>query len=207
MLKVIQKLWALTPKQIRNRSFKWGTKHWFWSRGFKDTRGQSWSSEKISANSADTGHMGSNQADIPFNLQLWPLISLQPLDQNQCLVLYLKDLLHICLETKAQGFWVTFKVSNLGSKYSSWAYVIFFFRTLCVGQHHYVKNDIYFWDRGWVGILDPLKISWLLPSSSYFLTLISEFATQTRYSFLPLIASKLRHPSEFLELSCAFLLF
>ena len=32
------------------------------------------------------------------------LISLQPFDQNQRLVPYLKDLFHICLETKAQGF-------------------------------------------------------------------------------------------------------
>ena len=39
--------------------------------------------------------------DIFFNLQLWPLISLQPLDQNQCLVPHLKDLLRICLEKKA----------------------------------------------------------------------------------------------------------
>ena len=62
---------------------------------------------------------GSNQADrqIFFDLQLWPLISLQPLDQNQCLVPHLKDLFHICLETKAQGFWMTFKVCNHGSKY------------------------------------------------------------------------------------------
>ena len=52
-LKFIQKPWALVSKQIRNRSFKWGTKHWFWSRGCKDTRGQSWSLENISANSAD----------------------------------------------------------------------------------------------------------------------------------------------------------
>ena len=50
-------------------------------------------------------------ADIFFELQLWPLISLQPLDQNQYLVHHLKDLFHICLETKAQGFWMTFKAN------------------------------------------------------------------------------------------------
>ena len=37
-------------------------------------------------------------ADIFFELQLWPLISLQPFDQNQCLVPQLKDLLHVYLE-------------------------------------------------------------------------------------------------------------
>ena len=31
-------LWALVPKQIWNRSFKWGTKCSFWSRGYKDNR-------------------------------------------------------------------------------------------------------------------------------------------------------------------------
>ena len=56
-------------------------------------------------------------ADIFFFLQLWPLVSLQPLDQNQCLVPHLKDLLCICLEIEAQGFWMSFKVCNLGSKY------------------------------------------------------------------------------------------
>ena len=53
-------------------------------------------------------------ADIFFVLQLWPLISLQPLDQNQCLIPHLKDLLRISLEDKAQGFWTSLKVCNLG---------------------------------------------------------------------------------------------
>ena len=56
-------------------------------------------------------------ADIFSNLQLWPLMLLQPLGQNQCLVPYLKDVFHKCLETKAQGFWMNSKVSNLGSKW------------------------------------------------------------------------------------------
>ena len=56
-------------------------------------------------------------ADVSFDLHLWPLISLQPLDQNQCLVSHLKDLFHIYLEIKVQGFWMTFKVCNYGSKY------------------------------------------------------------------------------------------
>ena len=65
-------------------------------------------------------------ADIFSELQLWPLVSLQPLNQNQCLVFHLKDLIHICLETKAQGFSMTFNVCNLGSKYPYFnrAYVV-----------------------------------------------------------------------------------
>jgi len=56
-------------------------------------------------------------ADILFELQLWPLISLHPLDQNQCLVLHLKVLFHICWEIKVQRFWRTFMVCNLDSNY------------------------------------------------------------------------------------------
>ena len=33
-----------------------------------------------------------------------------------CLVPHLKDIIHICLKIKVQGFWVTFKLHNLGSK-------------------------------------------------------------------------------------------
>ena len=125
---------------MRSRSFKWGTKHWFWSRGCKDIRGQSWRSKKISARAPDSRpmHGPAVLADIFFVLQLWPLISLQPLDQNQCLVSHLKDLLPICLEVKAHSFWVTFKVLNLGSKqpYFNSAYVvrvpIFSFTTVCM---------------------------------------------------------------------------
>ena len=65
-------------------------------------------------------------ADIFFELQLWPLISLQPLDQNHCLVPHLKDLFHISLGSKAQSFWMTFNICNLGSKYPyfNMAYVV-----------------------------------------------------------------------------------
>ena len=112
-----------------SRSFKWGTKHWFWSRGCKDIRGQSWRSKKISARAPDSRPMHPGpavSADIFFDLQLWPLISSQPLDQNQCLVLHMKDLLRICLEVKGQGFWMTFKVCNHGSQqpYFDRAYVV-----------------------------------------------------------------------------------
>ena len=132
-------------QQIGYRSFKWGTKHWFWSRGCKDIRGQSWRSKKISAHAPDSRPMHPGpavSADIFFDLQLWPLISLQPLDQNQCLVPHLKDLLRICLEVKAQSFWKTFKVLNLASKqpYFNSVYVvrlpIFSFTTVPAKQLH-----------------------------------------------------------------------
>ena len=65
-------------------------------------------------------------ADIFYELQFWPLVSLQPLDQNQCLVPHLKDLFHICLGIKAQSFWMTFNIYNLSSKYPYFirAYVV-----------------------------------------------------------------------------------
>ena len=92
-------------------------------------RGQSWRSKKISARAPDSRPMYPGPAvlaDTFFDLQLWPLISLQPLDQNQCLVPHMKDLLNICLEIKDQGFWMTFKVCNLGSKqpYFNRGYVV-----------------------------------------------------------------------------------
>ena len=59
-----------------------------------------------------------------FDLQIWPLIFLQPLDQNECLVHHLKDLPHICLEPKVQDHRMTFKVYNVGSKYVPLFYII-----------------------------------------------------------------------------------
>ena len=55
-------------------------------------------------------------ADFFFDLQLWPLISLHPLDQNQCFVPHLKDPFQVCSETIVQGFWTTLKVCNCYSK-------------------------------------------------------------------------------------------
>ena len=117
-LKVIQKPWALGSKQIWNRSFKWGTKHWFWSRGCKDIRGQSWSSKKYLPTRptpgarVQTGPIGRYFSE----LQLWLMGTLQPLDKNGCIVPHLKDLFHICLGIKAQSIWMTFNICNLGSK-------------------------------------------------------------------------------------------
>ena len=45
--KVMPCLWPSGSWQIRSRSFKWGTIHWFWSRGCKNIRRQSWRSKKI----------------------------------------------------------------------------------------------------------------------------------------------------------------
>ena len=44
------------------------------------------------------------------------MVTLQPLDKNRCIVPYLKDLFHICLDLEAQDHGITFKVCNLGSK-------------------------------------------------------------------------------------------
>ena len=65
-------------------------------------------------------------ADNSFNFQIWPFVSLQLLNQNLCLEPHLKDTFHICLEIKVQGFWMTFKVFNLCSKYPYFirAYVV-----------------------------------------------------------------------------------
>ena len=138
-LKSHSKALGLSPKQIWNRSFKWSTKHWF-----EGLQRYQRSKLELGKNVCQLGRLRllgfelGWSADIFLNLQLWLLISLQPLDQNQCLVLHLKDLLHICLEAKAQGFWVTFKVLNLGSKqpYFNSAYVvrvpIFSFTTVCI---------------------------------------------------------------------------
>ena len=57
---------------------------------------------------------GRPSRPIFFRLPTLTLISLQPLDQGQFSVPHLKDLFHICLEIKAQGFQMTFKVFNHG---------------------------------------------------------------------------------------------
>ena len=72
------------------------------------------------------GFEPGRSADIFSELQLWLMVTLQPLDKNGCIVPYLKDLFYICLETKVQGFWITFEICNLGSKYPYFnrAYVV-----------------------------------------------------------------------------------
>ena len=72
------------------------------------------------------GFEPGHSADIFFVLQLWPLISLQPLDQNQCLVPHLINRFHISMGIKAQSFWKTFNICNLGSKcpYFNRTYVV-----------------------------------------------------------------------------------
>jgi hypothetical protein len=38
-----------------------------------------------------------------FDLKLWPLVALQPLDLQERTTPHFKGLIHICLEPKAQG--------------------------------------------------------------------------------------------------------
>ena len=52
-----------------------------------------------------------------INLQLWPLIFLQPLDLQECTVPHFKDLIYIWLEPEAQGCGMTFNMFYVGSKY------------------------------------------------------------------------------------------
>ena len=102
-------LWVWT---YMNRSFKWGTEDSFWSRGCKNIKGEIWRSKKKSLTRTDSRLMhprpGPNRYMFFFYLQFWPLIFLQPLDQNLCLVLYFKDLFHICLELEDQSHGMTF---------------------------------------------------------------------------------------------------
>ena len=48
--------------------------------------------------------------------KIWAPTTWAPLDQNECLVPHLKDLIHICLEPEAQGRGMTFNVHYIGSK-------------------------------------------------------------------------------------------
>ena len=96
-----------TPKKIQHVS-----------RSVKTIRGQSWRSKRNCwlGQVQDRGlHAQGCTQRLFFNLQLWPIMFLQPLDQNKCLVPHLKDLLHISLEPEAEGHGMTFKVYNLGT--------------------------------------------------------------------------------------------
>ena len=54
---------------------------------------------------------------LSLNYDLW--FFLQPLDQIEYFVPPLKDLIHACLQPETEGESMTFKVSNIGSKYTS----------------------------------------------------------------------------------------
>ena len=56
-------------------------------------------------------------ADIFFELQLWLMVTLQPLYKNGCIEPHLKDLFNICLEPEVQVQSMTYKAHNVGSKY------------------------------------------------------------------------------------------
>ena len=69
-----------TDKQIWNRSFKWSTKHWFWSKGCKDIGHQRWSLKKNSANQPSLNPCVHGQPSwqilfLTSNLDLWYLCS------------------------------------------------------------------------------------------------------------------------------------
>ena len=105
MLKVITWPWLSFSKQILIRSFKWDTVHSCRSGGCKNIRGQSWRSKKSAVLARfDSDAPGVNELADFF----WPpnLTShvLQPIDLKERKVPRLKDLIHICLETKAKGF-------------------------------------------------------------------------------------------------------
>ena len=119
MLKVMPWPWLSVSKQIWVRSFKWGIVHPCRSRGYKNIRIQGWRSKKIYRISRAWVHQSRIWLSRQFliDLQLWPLIFLQPLDLQERTVPHLKYLINICLETESQGHGMTFKVIYVHSKY------------------------------------------------------------------------------------------
>ena len=111
--------WLSVSKQIWIRSFKWGTVCSCRSRGCKNIRGQSWRSIRNCRLCQIRVRWARGPADLAdfFDLQLWPLIFLQPLNLQGCTVPHLKDLIHICLKTESQGHGMTFNMIYLCSKY------------------------------------------------------------------------------------------
>ena len=109
MLKVMPWPWLSVSKQIWIRSFKWGTVRPCRSKGYKNIRGQSWRSKKICRFSQPHAR----------RVRGWPSwqFSLQPLDWQECTVPHLKDLVHICLETKSQVYGMNFNKIYHRSKY------------------------------------------------------------------------------------------
>ena len=61
----------------------------------------------------ESGRIGN----FVFNLQLWPLILLQPLDLQEQTVPHLKDLIHISLDTDAQVRSQNSRIVQANSKY------------------------------------------------------------------------------------------
>ena len=122
-----------------NSSFKWSTKHWFWSSDWRNIKDEKLEVKKTSTRRRRISLKSSQVSNFFFDLQLWPLIPLQPYDQNQCLVLHLKDPFHICLETKVQGFWMTFKVCNYCSKQP------YFNRTYIVYDRVFLEVSVHTW--------------------------------------------------------------
>ena len=120
LLKVVPQPWASSSEQIWIRSFKWGTVHSCKSRGCKNIWGRSWTLQRklptwpyLNPMQLGVGWTGR----FFINLQLWPLIFLQPLDLQGHTVPHLKDMIHICLEDESQGHGMTFNMIYDRSRY------------------------------------------------------------------------------------------
>ena len=119
MLKVMPWPWLSISKQIWIRSFKWGTvcsSRW---RGCKKIRGQNLRLKKTARSARPRAHQSQIWLSWQFliDLQLWPLIFLQPLNLQGCTVFCLKDLILIYLENESQGHSMTLNMGYLCSKY------------------------------------------------------------------------------------------
>ena len=142
MLKVMPWPWLSVSKQIWIKSFIWGTVFSCRSRDFKNIKGQSWRSIRncYSARFEIDAPSVRLLRQIFSDLQLWPLIFLQPLNLQECTVSHLKDLIPIYLENESQGHSMTFNMGYLCSKYPYFISYI----GLC-------------WNRSWLHCTDPRK--------------------------------------------------
>ena len=119
MSKVKPWSWRSVSEQIWIISFKWGTVCFCRSIGCKNIRVQSWRSIRHCKLIQIWDWCAGARLiwQIFFDLQLWPLIFLQPLDLQGCTVPHLKDMIHICSETESQGHGITFNKIYLHSNY------------------------------------------------------------------------------------------
>ena len=106
------------------------------SRGCKNIRGQSW---RLIRNCRLSQIRDWCAWHTFVDLQLWPLIFLQPLDLQECTVPHLKDMIHISLEPETQGCGVTFNMGYVGSNYAyfisyrgKWVYLFLCKCSLCI---------------------------------------------------------------------------
>ena len=84
--------WLSCSKKIWIGSFKWGTKNFCNQEAAKISKVKFEGWEKscwLGTNRYQRAHTLLNQKTF-FDLQIWPLIFLQPFDQNKCLISHLK---------------------------------------------------------------------------------------------------------------------